>query len=43
MKITRIDPDAPVRDGGHIALPDGPGLGVEPDIDLLGVPEMVIE
>ena len=24
-------------------LPGGPGLGVEPDIDLLGEPETVIE
>jgi len=28
----------PVVADGHMALPDGPGLGVEPDWDLLGTP-----
>ncbi len=39
----RICPDAPVRNGGFIALPEGPGLGVEPDINLIGEPGTVIE
>ena len=34
----RLDPKAPVREGGHIAPPDGPGLGVSPDPEMLGAP-----
>jgi len=34
----RIAPDAPTRDGGFIAPPDGPGLGITPDESLLGDP-----
>lgn len=34
----RLCPDAPVRADGRIAPPDGPGLGVTPDPDLLGTP-----
>ncbi|MCA0929820.1 mandelate racemase/muconate lactonizing enzyme family protein [Ruegeria profundi] len=34
----RICPDAPNRVNGRIAPPDGPGLGVAPDPDILGSP-----
>ena len=34
----RLDPKAPVREGGHIAPPYGPGLGVSPDPEMLGAP-----
>ena len=34
----RLCPDAPVRNDGRIAPPEGPGLGVVPDIDALGAP-----
>lgn len=34
----RICPDAPVRENGRIAPPEGPGLGVVPDLDVLGTP-----
>jgi len=34
----RIAPDAPVRTQGSISPPAGPGLGVTPDLDVLGTP-----
>ena len=34
----RLCPDAPVRKNGRIAPPEGPGLGVTPDLDALGTP-----
>lgn len=34
----RLDPAAPKRDGGSISVPNGPGLGVNPDPDVLGEP-----
>jgi len=34
----RIAPDCPTRKDGRIAPPEGPGLGVTPDLDLLGTP-----
>jgi len=34
----RLDPMGPTRAQGRIAPPDGPGLGVTPDLDLLGAP-----
>jgi len=34
----RLCPDAPVRHAGRIAPPEGAGLGVTPDRDLLGSP-----
>lgn len=34
----RLCPDAPVRAQGRIAPPEGPGLGVTPDPDVLGPP-----
>ena len=39
----RIAPDGPTRSNGRITPPEGPGLGVTPEIDLLGDPELVIE
>ena len=36
----RICPDAPNRADGRIAPPEGPGLGVMPNMDLLGSPIM---
>jgi len=34
----RIAPDCPVRRDGRIAPPEGPGLGITPDLDVLGRP-----
>ncbi|MEM8878071.1 MAG: enolase C-terminal domain-like protein [Pseudomonadota bacterium] len=34
----RIAPDAPVRQNGRIAPPEGPGLGITPDLTVLGTP-----
>ncbi len=34
----RLCPDAPVRENGRIAPPEGPGLGVTPDETVLGTP-----
>lgn len=34
----RLCPDAPTRKNGRICPPDGPGLGVTPDVSLLGQP-----
>ncbi len=34
----RLDPTVPSRDGAHISIPQGPGLGVNPDADVLGQP-----
>ncbi len=39
----RLCADGPVRTGGRISPPDGPGLGVSPDPDHLGPPDMVLE
>ncbi len=39
----RIDPNAPSRHGGRIAPPDGPGLGVTPDPDIIGAPIAVFD
>ena len=38
----RVAPDCPVRSDGRIAPPDGPGLGVTPDPDVLGRPVLEI-
>ncbi len=38
----RIGPMAPVRKGGRIAPPEGAGLGVEPDMSVLGQPILEI-
>lgn len=34
----RLDPSAPARNKGRIAPPQGPGLGVAPDLQVLGAP-----
>jgi len=39
----RLDPGAPTREHGRIAVPPGPGLGVAPDRDLLGQPDMILD
>ncbi|MEQ9259886.1 MAG: enolase C-terminal domain-like protein [Roseovarius sp.] len=39
----RLAPGAPTRREGRIAPPEGPGLGIEPDLALLGTPDMVLE
>ncbi len=39
----RLDPTAPTRAKGRIAPPDGPGLGVTPDLDLLGAPDAIFD
>ena len=39
----RLDPNAPSRSDGRIAPPTGAGLGVTPDLDLLGEPDLVLE
>ncbi len=39
----RLDAGAPVRRNGRIAPPEGPGLGVTPDPDVLGQPVVVID
>ncbi|MEM6305704.1 MAG: enolase C-terminal domain-like protein [Pseudomonadota bacterium] len=39
----RLDPGAPMRSNGRIAPPKGPGLGVCPDLDLLGAPDLILE
>ncbi len=39
----RIDASAPVREDGTIAPPEGVGLGVEPDMNVLGEPIAVLE
>ena len=39
----RIDENTPTRKDGRIAPPEGPGLGVNPDMNTLGEPIAVIE
>lgn len=39
----RLDPAAPERLNGRIAPPDGPGLGIAPDLDLLGPPDLILD
>ena len=39
----RLDPAAPARRAGRIAPPEGPGIGVAPDPDILGQPVAVID
>ena len=39
----RLDPNAPTRANGRIAPPEGPGLGVSPDLDLLGDLDLILE
>lgn len=39
----RIAPDGPLRNDGRIAVPTGPGLGVTPDLDLLGESDVILD
>ncbi|WP_171171310.1 mandelate racemase/muconate lactonizing enzyme family protein [Ruegeria sp. HKCCA0370] len=39
----RLCPDAPNRENGRIAPPEGPGLGVTPDLEILGGPILEID
>ncbi len=39
----RLAPDGPSRHNGRIAPPEGPGLGVAPDLDLLGPPDLILD
>ena len=39
----RLAPDAPTRAGGRIAPPEGPGLGITPDPDVLGAPILTLD
>lgn len=39
----RIAPDCPVRKDGRFAPPEGPGLGVTPDFDILGPPILELD
>ena len=39
----RLAPEAPTRTNGRIPPPTGPGLGVTPDRDLLGQPDLILE
>ncbi len=39
----RLAPDAPSRAAGRIAPPEGPGLGIHPDRDRLGAPDLILE
>ncbi|MFS4582929.1 mandelate racemase/muconate lactonizing enzyme family protein [Phaeobacter sp. C3_T13_0] len=39
----RLAPSAPNREQGRIAPPDGPGLGITSDTDLLGPPDLILD
>ncbi len=39
----RLAPDAPMRNAGRIAPPDGPGLGIVIDTALLGAPDLILD
>lgn len=39
----RLDPNGPVRVAGRISAPQGHGLGVSPDLDLLGPPDLILD
>ena len=39
----RLAPDAPTRDHGRIAPPDGPGLGITIDEGSLGTPDLILD
>ncbi|MEM9031247.1 MAG: enolase C-terminal domain-like protein [Pseudomonadota bacterium] len=39
----RLAPAAPVRNNGRITPPNGPGLGITPDRDQLGPPDLILE
>lgn len=39
----RVDPGAPVRRAGEISPPEGLGIGVNPDLEVLGQPATIID
>lgn len=39
----RLDEAGPTREGGKISAPTGPGLGVTPDLDLLGQADVILD
>ncbi|WP_300513724.1 enolase C-terminal domain-like protein [Aliiroseovarius sp.] len=39
----RLDPSAPERLNGRITPPEGAGLGISPDLDLLGTPDLILD
>lgn len=39
----RLAPDAPSRKNGRIEPPSGPGLGITPDPDLFGTPDLILD
>ncbi|KUJ80315.1 mandelate racemase [Ruegeria marisrubri] len=39
----RLAPEGPVREAGRIAPPDGGGLGVAPDREALGEPDLILD
>ncbi|SLN67481.1 4-hydroxyproline betaine 2-epimerase [Roseovarius albus] len=39
----RLAHDAPTRTDGRIAPPEGPGLGITPDMDVLGTPLCILD
>ena len=39
----RLASDAPVRQSGRIAVPGGPGLGITPDLGVLGAPDLELQ
>ena len=39
----RLDAAAPMRQAGRIAPSTKPGLGVQPDIDLLGTADLIMD
>ncbi|WP_424973028.1 mandelate racemase/muconate lactonizing enzyme family protein [Dinoroseobacter sp. S76] len=39
----RLAPDGPTRAAGRIAPPERPGLGLAPDLDLLGSPDFILD
>ncbi|MGR3615258.1 MAG: mandelate racemase/muconate lactonizing enzyme family protein [Paracoccaceae bacterium] len=39
----RLAPNGPVRNAGRVAPPEGAGLGVTPDRDLLGTPDTILD
>jgi len=39
----RLAPDGPTRDNGRIAPPEGAGLGITVDTDLLGTPDLILD
>ncbi|MDD9923906.1 MAG: mandelate racemase [Boseongicola sp.] len=39
----RLDANAPTRQNGRIEAPNGAGLGANPDLDVLGAPDLVLD